>query len=280
MTEAVKIVTFINMIFVVFLILSGSVGGILGEIIYYCLAFALPVAIGIYASSKLKYKREQIAGVAEEPDRLLSLDAGTVRRLLPFIAPSVAIVFAISLVTSLLLSLVGVSAPAVENKDLLSMLVVHALTPAILEEAVFRYLPLKLLAPYSKRWCVFYSALCFALIHCNFSQIPYAFAAGVIFMLIDVAFDSVWPSVILHFVNNTASVVWMKYCDGTAASWIFVSVLIGFVLISMPFIFAKRRENLALLRGALDKGEKAEYTYAPLLLAAICGYIAVANLFV
>ena len=83
---------------------------------------------------------------------------------------------------------------------------------------------MKLLLPYSKRHTVIYSSLFFALIHCSFSQMPYAFIAGVIFMLVDVAFDSVWPSIILHFVNNSLSIVWMKYCSGTVATLVMLSV--------------------------------------------------------
>ena len=278
MSEALKLVTFLNLIFVIMLMLAGSIESVLSDAVYY-LAFILPIAIGFYASRGLQLKREKIAGVAEEPDRLFELKRDSVFWFLPLAAPAVALVFSVSMLTSLLLSLAGVSSPAVESEGIVKMLLVHAVAPALFEEALFRYIPMKLLMPYSKRMCVFYSAFCFALIHCSFSKMPYAFLAGVIFMLADVALGSVWPSVILHFINNTASVIWIKYCDSMTASWIYIGVLLAAVLISLPFIFKRRREYMGMLRCSLTKGAKFEASYAPAALILICFYIAAANIF-
>ena len=197
MTEALKVVTLINIMFIALLMLSGSLGTLAGEVAYY-IAFVVPVLIGFYAAKDLQYKREEIAGIAEKPDRLMSLDCKRVGTLIPLVTPVVAIVFLVSVITSLLLSLIGIESAPIEDSGIVSMLLAHALVPAIFEEALFRYIPMKLLLHYSRRWCVLYSAFCFALIHCSFVQMPYAFVAGAIFMSVDVAFGSVWPSVILH----------------------------------------------------------------------------------
>lgn len=179
-TYAVKLVALLDVAFIAFLILSGYVGGWMGQIIY-ALAFIIPLLAGIFCSEEFKRRREEVAGVAEAPDGLLRFTPDIAGKLAPLAAPTVAIVFLTSLLTSLFLSLFGVTSAPVENKGIVTMLIVHALTPAVLEEALFRYLPMKLILPYSKRFCVFYSAFCFAMIHCNFSQMPYAFVAGVIF---------------------------------------------------------------------------------------------------
>jgi membrane protease YdiL (CAAX protease family) len=277
MTEAIKVMTFISVIFVILLVISGMLPGIVGEIVYY-LAFIAAVAIGFYSSNGLKYKREEVRGIAEPAETLLGFDIERIKKLLPLVFPTVTVVFLFSLVSSLLLSLVGAKAPEVEAQGIASMLFLHALIPAFLEEALFRYIPMKLLLPYSKRWCVMYSALCFALIHCSFYQMPYAFIAGLIFMIVDVAFGSVWPSVILHFINNAASVVWIKYCSGITGYVIFVSSLLVLSLISVLFIIRKWKEYCAAFRGALDKGESSAITYAPFTLALITCYIAFVNL--
>ena len=277
MTEAIKALTFINIVFIILLALSGMLQGIVGEIIYY-LSFILPIGIGFYISKGLQYKREEVRGHAEPPETLLSFDLGRLKKLLPLIFPSVTVVFISSLVTSLLLSLVGVSAPPVEDKGIVIMLLIHALIPAFLEEALFRYVPMKLLLPYSRRWCVIYSALCFALIHCSFYQMPYAFVAGLIFMIVDIAFDSVLPSLILHFINNAASVVWIKYCSGITGSVIFILLLALLSLVSLVFICKRRSEYSSVFQGSFDKGESSEITYAPFLLAIITFYLAFSNL--
>lgn len=278
MTRAVKVVTFIYIVFIITLVLSGTLGGIVGEIVYYS-AFMIPIAIGFYSSKSLKYEREEIAGVAEAPDTLLDVKRFDFKRLIPLIAPTVTVVFLISLITSLVFALFGVSTPAVEQRNVFLMILLHALVPAVLEELLFRYIPMKLLLPYSKRWCILYSAICFALIHCSFLQIPYAFAAGVIFMAIDVAMGSVWPSLILHFVNNTASVTWIKYCSGMTASAIFISVMLILSIVSLIFIYKKRGTYKEMFLGVFDKGDGFAVTYAPVALILITCYLASLNLF-
>lgn len=278
MTEAVKIVTFINILFIILLMVSGTVGGIVGEIVYY-LAFFAPIAVGFYSAKGLKYKREEIAGVAEQRERFLDFRRDDIKTLLPLIAPTVMTVFTVSLITSLFLSLFGVKSPPVEEKGLVTMLLVNALVPAVLEEALFRYIPMKLLLPYSKRLCVIYSALYFALIHCSFSKMPYAFIAGTAFMIINISIGSVWPSLVLHFLNNVASVIWIKYCSGLFASVMFISILAALTIVSAVFIYKNHRAYRDLFCGALDKGEAVRNTYAPLALILITCYIASVNIF-
>ena len=278
MTEAIKILTLIDMIFVILLAISGSIGGLLGEIMYCCVVFTIPLLIGFYTSLRLRAKREEEAGVAEAYNSRFTLDADRVKKLLPLIVPCVTVVFLVSLLTSLVLSALGSAPSVVEDKGIVPMLLEHALVPAVFEEMVFRYIPLILIAPYSKRVCVFYSAFCFALIHCSFAQMPYAFIAGVIFMVIDLSLDSVWPSIILHFVNNAASVLMMKYCTTTRSSWIFILALSSLCLVSLIFIYRKRREYLGIFSASLEKGQRGEYTYASAMLIAICGYFAIMNL--
>lgn len=273
MTEAIKIVTFVDIVFIIILVLSGMLPGLFGELIYYC-AFLVPITIGFFSSKGLKLKREQLAGVAEPPESLLFFDKKRLAYLLPLIAPSILIIFLSSLVTSVLLSSFGVTAPPVEENGIVTMLIVHALAPALFEEALFRYVPMKLLLPYSRKWCVIYSALFFALIHCSFYQMPYAFLAGIIFMLIDIALGSVWPSVILHLINNSASVIWMKYCTELPLGICFISALVLLSLISLYFVLRKRKAYLEMLRGAFERGEAFKATYAPLALITISLYLA------
>ena len=277
MTKAIKILTLVNMTFIIMLMFSGSLGGYFSEVVYY-LAFVVPMLMGFYYSKDLKQEREEIAGVREVPDKLFCFEANKIGKILPLAVPFVAIVFTLSFLTSLILSLFGVSSAPVEDAGIVRMLLVHALVPALFEELLFRYIPMKLLLPYSKRHTVIYSSLFFALIHCSFSQMPYAFIAGAMFMIIDIAFESVWPSVILHFINNAAAVVWIKCLPNTTLSLIFVGVLFGLAIISIPFILAKRQEYLPMLKSALQKGDGGKVTYAPLILVVICCYVAATNI--
>lgn len=277
MKEAVKILTLLDIIFVILLVVSGSLGSIFSDVVYF-LAFLLPIAIGFYYSADLKSKREEIKGVAEPPESVLELDRTRLLTLIPLVVPTVAIVFLTSLLSSLLLAALGIGGAVTENEGIVEMILVHAVAPALFEEALFRYIPIRLLLPYSKRLCIIYSAFCFALIHCNLFSIPYAFVAGILFMVIDIALESVWPSVILHLINNIASVIWMKYCSLSPGAIVFMSILAALLLTSIAVIFVKRDKYKELFKGVFDKGEGVGSTYAPFVLAAICLYIAFANI--
>lgn len=277
MAAAVKILTLIDIVFILMLMLSASFTGVVSELVY-CAAFFIPFAIGFYYSKRLKYEREEQRGLFEPNDRFFTLKKEKIPYFIPLIFPTVAIVFVLAALTSLLLTYMGFANAEIENQGIVTMLISHALAPAIFEELLFRYIPMKLISPYSKRLCVLLSALYFALIHTNLFQMPYAFAAGVIFMIIDLALDSVWPSVILHFINNAFSVVWMKYCVNEINMSIFIGILVALSVISMVFVLVNRKKYITSVRSALDIGAGLAMTNAPVALVVISMYISLMNL--
>ena len=172
-------------LFLILLFLSGSLEGVWSEAVYF-LAFLVPMAFGLWTVKD------------EENGRMyLGVKGEDLRFFLPLAAPTVYLVMILSVVTSLLLKLtLGVENNVDLGNSLVVALLYHALLPAVLEEALFRYLPMRMLAGHSKRVTVLLSATLFALVHHSLFSIPYAFLAGMIFMLIDLACDSVIPSVI------------------------------------------------------------------------------------
>lgn len=279
MSHAIKIVTLIDIMFLILLMLSASFTGVISSIIY-TLSFLIPFAIGFAYSKQLKTKREEELGIAEPLDKFFTLKKSDILSLIPLIAPAITIIFFIAALTSLILTALGAVNSQPENVPLIEMLIVHALAPAILEELLFRYIPMKLLFPYSPRYCVLLSALYFALIHANLFQMPYAFAAGIIFMVLNLAFDSVLPSLILHFTNNVLSVICMKYCLDYGSIIAFAVVLLLFALISLIFIVKRRYHYSSCAKKAFSKGDSFTMNNAPIALIVISLYIALMNLFV
>lgn len=276
MNLQVKNYTLAAILFVVLLSVASTFGGVAGEVIYY-LAFLLPLLFCVRCAKDAQRKREEIAGVAEPPRKLFSLTKEGWLTTALLCAPVVALVLLLSYLTSLLFSVFGFEVPGVADAPFFAMIVEHAVAPSILEELLFRFAPLLLLAPYSRRGCVVVSALYFALIHCNLFQIPYALIAGGIFIVIDLAFDSVLPSLILHFVNNLASVVMLKYCSSGTPFVIYLSVVIALALISLLVLVLLRKKLFNNLSFVLDKGE-AFTTISPVALAVLTMGIAVFNL--
>ena len=138
---------------------------------------------------------------------------------------------------------------------------------------------MKLIAPYSRRWCAVLSAVYFALVHMSVFQIPYALVAGFIFILIDLAYDSVWPSFIIHILNNAVSVLWIKYSPNPAFALWFVILLSGSALISLVGVYFKRKEYASGLKYALDEGEMLSEYYSPMLFIGFALVMLIMNTF-
>lgn len=74
------------------------------------------------------------------------------------------------------------------------------------EEVIFRGLLLSRLRGFGTRFSVVVTALLFALYHCNFLQMPYAFVCGLLLGYLAVWSGSVWYPVIVHTLINGWSV--------------------------------------------------------------------------
>ena len=77
----------------------------------------------------------------------------------------------------------------------------------LVEEFAFRGVVLGSLRRFGDGFAIFVSAALFGLIHGNLVQIPFAFIGGLIMGYITVASGSIWPAIIVHFINNSASVL-------------------------------------------------------------------------
>lgn len=270
MKNALRYTVFLDILFIIVLSLSSYFSGIAGYVVYY-LAFALPVFLGIFGARrlgigislpKLKIDREGLA--------LTSVAA----------FPTFALVFFVSWLTSILLSRFDNGSITDVSGNIISVIFTHALLTAVCEEALFRYIPIALLSPYSKRAAVIISALFFALAHCSLFQIPYAFLAGVVFAVLDIAYDSVIPSLILHFGNNLISIIWLRWGGNAGFVNIYVAVLLSLAFLSLVAMFFMRKKyrRATVLAFGGNKTAVREFGYAPVAFAAMTLLIAVTSL--
>lgn len=93
------------------------------------------------------------------------------------------------------------------NLQLALMLLELVVVPAFVEELLFRGVILSNLLPFGKGTAVLGSAVLFGLMHQNAEQLLYATAAGAVLGWIFVKTRSIWPCVLMHFVNNLHSVL-------------------------------------------------------------------------
>lgn len=261
--KTVGFVAILDLVFVAFLIVSGLFTGILSTV-FYMFAFITPVFLGFYATRENNKDKNflEVKGVLPS---------------LPVIAPTIGLVMIISALTSYVIGVLTDKSNVVELGDNLALaLLTHAVMPAILEEALFRYIPLR--AFKEERWlpAILYSALFFSLIHHSFFSMPYAFIAGAIFMFIDLAFDSVWPSVIIHFLNNALSVLFIFYNGDSAFATVAILVLVLLSIASIIYIAVRIEKYKKLTEKITDVSELGKnaptevYVLAiPMLLIAV-----------
>ncbi len=272
MKKEVNIFTAAALLSVLMLMLSGATDGVISQIIYGA-AFLLPAYAGLAFEKRL-------AASEERQTRLyikLKKDAAVLA--LPCIMPAVALVIGLSALTSFIITSVTGTVDTVDVGDsFFAALLLHVLLPALFEEALFRYLPLRLFGNRAPRLGLILSAVYFALAHASLFRIPYALAAGIILMGLDLLCDSVLPSVALHFINNLCSLLWVFFSGSHGFAVGFYTVLGVLTAVSVCFIALWHKRYASALRGAFETQERWQATSVPLLYIIPTAFIAISAL--
>ena len=266
MKKMVVRVVAIDLLFLALLIVSGALSGVLSEIVYIA-AYLLPLSLFIWFAR------------GEERVRLtVGISRADAALFLPLIAPTIAITVGLSALTAFVTSLVGIGGGEVLTGSIFELIILHALLPAVLEEALFRYVPLSVISPHSKRSAIVVSALLFAVAHCNVEQMPYAFVAGVIFAVIDLSCGSVLPSVVLHLLNNLAGVLWLWDASAETFRLPFIVSVAALAVISIAMVVIFRGRYAKKASFLLDKNDKISIPPQAFVFIVVCLLLAVGAL--
>lgn len=266
----IKVLTLSYLIFVLALVLSGTIGDGIGSDVVYLLAFVLPIMICEVV----------LLGMGEWDAPRLSVSGEGWLLSLTLIAPFILITSLISLGTSsLIYALFGTSQSVELDGSVALNVLSHALVPAVLEEMLFRYLPSRMMRDYRGWVTVLVSALAFSVAHVSVYSIPYAFVAGCILMGVTLASGSALPAIFVHFINNLCSVLLMTYGGVEDFKiWYYVIICLLFA-ISLAVILIFRNKFIGALQRALASGERAEFPRTtlfyilPVLLVAVMNFI-------
>ncbi len=129
-----------------------------------------------------------------------------------------------------------------------------AVVPALLEEFVVRGVTMQPLRKYGDKFAIIVSAFFFSILHGNMLQIPYTFVGGLVLGYLAIKTKSLWPPMILHFVNNFYSVIVMIVSDNfsdKAANYTAYGIWILFIILGIiGFIgYMRNRDNTPLNKG-------------------------------
>ncbi len=145
-------------------------------------------------------------------------------------------------------------------------LIFTAVLPAVCEETAHRGLLLKGLSPLGLWGSIFFSALFFGLLHLNIEQAFYATLIGMLVGYIALGCESIFPAMIIHFMNNAIS-VFMGYSSFHGLglnkgfvildAWLSNSPILGMLfmvlLIAVLFIVLKFLLKRLFRQSAFDK---------------------------
>ena len=142
---------------------------------------------------------------------------------------------AINYVSAFFQALMGIEFTAAVNeiklvgiKETLLGVLSVAVVPAIIEETMIRGVVMQPLRKFGDKYAILMSAFVFACMHGNMVQIPYTVIGGCLLGYLAIVTGSLWPSIILHFINNLYSVIAIGVNDnfGETASTIAVLVML------------------------------------------------------
>ncbi len=94
-------------------------------------------------------------------------------------------------------------------------ILLSCILPAVCEEFSHRGMLIGAYKGYGASFAIFISALCFGLTHMNINQVFYAFLIGILLGYIFLGVKSIYPCMIIHFMNNFLNtVVDFSYVNG------------------------------------------------------------------
>ena len=189
-------------------------------IILYALIFLLPA---IFISSYVPSKSYVISCKAKLPKNFVSVIFMTLGCIA--VSGSITIIIKVSL-ESIGIGLRGYSFAMPDDiLGLILLFVSSSVVPAVVEEILFRKTILGNLLPYGKWFAIIVSALCFSLMHSNPSQFLYTFIGGILLAIVALKCSSVFPTIIIHFLNNSLSIIYMIIEKYTSENMYYIIVM-------------------------------------------------------
>lgn len=155
-----------------------------------------------------------------------------------------------------------------------------AVVPSLTEEFAVRGFLLQSIRKYGDGFAIVMSSLVFSLLHANAVQIPFAFMAGLVLGYIYCKTNSIWPSVIVHFLNNAFSCVETVLFDALPESKagfidIAMTVSIGIAaLIALLLVILSKNHSLKKTPAYLEPAQKAKaFIFQPLFFVMALLYL-------
>lgn len=180
-----------------------------------------------------------------------------------------------------LLSLLGYTAPesalpSTAGAGFFGVLLVVAVLPALCEETIFRGIILDGVKDIGTVAACLLGGLLFSIFHQSPTQTIYQFICGAAFTLLAIRADSIWPAILIHFVNNAVIIFDYKFdflskvsSGGAIAIYVISAVCLAASLIYLIFFDKKTNRK--------KEGAIKPFVYPALVGIILCAIMWIAN---
>lgn len=238
------------------------------NLIFMCIVFALSIYIPYLVLKAYLPKEDKIINKSKEEVKKERKES--IIKSIKYIVLSIPIISIIQMVCAFAIEKIGISSDMTEALGLfnysgkLSSILVFleiAILPAIFEELFIRKGVYGILKSKGAIFATVVSAIVFATIHMNFSQFIFAFLIGILFAIVREKTGKIYPTMILHLLNNGLAVIEVLFYNHITFMEIFTYTqiilnAIGFcILIYMlykKFMELKDKESIQKLKEQLD----------------------------
>ena len=232
-------------------------------LILMCVVFALSIYLPYLILRAYLPKENKKEETREEKKKSLI-------KSIKYIIVSIPIISVIQMICSFAIDKIGIGADVTDALGLFNysgklatilLFMQIAILPAIFEELFIRKGVFGILRGKRPIFACIVSALIFATIHMNISQFIFAFLVGILFGIVREKTGKLYPTMILHFVNNGFAVIQILFYDHMTFMQIFTYGIIalnaiGFcILIYMLYkkvMELKDKESIQKLKEELD----------------------------
>ena len=156
-----------------------------------------------------------------------------------------------------------------DNEISFALVLYGSILAPIFEEIVFRGWCINLLKRYGKSIAIFVSALAFGLYHANIYQAIPAFIIGILFGYLTIKYESLWPSIVLHIINNSLSAIINLQFENIIYYPLALLAIVGLII-----LIIKNKSSLKSLKSEWPLLRKLSYKSISLIVFCIL-YIAV-----
>ena len=220
-------------------LITGAIGStLLQDLDNVFLTMLLPLAVGYAVLIPVAW---QIVKKCERPGPMPEKHKLPFRKMFAWFLAFVALSRIVLIITTLIQTAITGEyvADPVTSLQMSSpemMFVLAVCVAPVAEELVFRGLLYRVLAPYGGKFFVLTSALLFALVHMNVSQMPFAFVIGLFFAYVMYRTGNVLFSMLFHFITNLISGISVFFLGSETGVQVVAVIVFGIIIVGVIFI--------------------------------------------